>query len=79
MGKRRGFEKSQTSAEFGKSNFSDGCCRGRRREGLAEGRMGVGRTELARLELELVEALGAAGFLGHPRRHRSALAALFLI
>jgi hypothetical protein len=41
--------------------------------------MGVGRTELARLELELVEALGAAGFLGHPRRHRSALAALFLI
>jgi len=40
--------------------------------------MGAGRTELARLELELVEALGAAGFLGHPRRHRYALAALFL-
>jgi hypothetical protein len=28
---------------------------------LAEGRMGAGRTELARLELELVEALGLPG------------------
>ena len=30
----------------------------------------TGRTELALLELELVEALGTAGFLGHARRHR---------